>query len=511
MDQAGGMVKLATRICDEHLLLLDAGSAAIPAVAREIGWLPPGGADERCTSEAAVQAVSGLMEVNGRQSGVPQRLAFDAASTCAGVIAAQGVLAARLSTLRGRPVSRIETSVIDAALLILSHHIAYAFSRDDWMLPPDGDGGGPPFRTADDQWIEIEALTTESWHEFWTRIGVTAANLDTAALLFALRYTTARCRLPAALAEAISRWTLDDVSRIAVAAGVALCRVRSPEEVSHDRSMPRVPWKFRDSVAPAVRTSSAAATAADGPLSGVRVVEATSRLQGPLAGLLLRMLGATVVKVEPPGGDVGRMSPPRCGDDGAFFVAYNHRKESIELNLRTDIGRDALRDLIDGADVFLHNWRPGRAEQLGVDADAMLARNPALIWAHASGWGDAAPEALDIATEYLVQAHTGLAASVATQVTVVDTMGGLIACEGILAALLRRERSGRGSRVDTSLLSAAMTLRHGLLTTQRDHRDSLHVPVCTDLRDLEASPFAAASLHTYAGGCLLPRAPWRFG
>ena len=495
--------------------MLEADTPATLGVAWNIDWLPGGSADERCASEAAIQAVSGLMEVHGRQRGIPQRLAFDVASVCGGVLAAQGVLAARVSTLRGAPVSRVATSVLDAALLILTHHIAYATAADDWMVPADGDGGGPPFRTADGQWIEIEALTTESWHAFWTRIGASGVNLDTAALLFVLRYTTARCRLPAQLADAIARRTLDEVVAIAAEAGLPLCGVRSLDEVARDAAMPRVPWAIRPAeTAAAARAAHASArperTGVGSPLAGVRVIEVTSRLQGPLAGLLLRMLGADVVKVEPPGGDPGRMSPPRCGDDGAFFVAYNHGKVPIQLDLRTGIGRDALRDLIDGADVLLHNWRPGRAEQLGVDADAMLARNPALIWAHASGWGGAAPHGLDVATEYLVQAHAAIGAVVATQLTIVDTMGGLIACEGILGALLQRERAGRGSRVDTSLLSAAMTLHHGLLSTQRDHRDALHVQMCSDLRELASSPFAAPSLRKYAGGCLLPGPPWRF-
>ncbi|HEX6539582.1 MAG TPA: CoA transferase [Candidatus Dormibacteraeota bacterium] len=436
------------------------------------------------SSEAAVQAVSGLMEAHGRQHGVPERLGLDVASVCAGVVAAQAALAARLATLRGMRVSRVETSVVEASLLLLAHHITYATCGDDWCLPADGDGAGPPFATLDGSWVEIEALTTESWHEFWTRVGAVDVNLDTSSLLFALRYTTARCHLPAELNNALARLTLEEVTTIADQSGIALRRLRSVEDVTADASLPRVPWSFRRGVGHShgARAPRSAPTI-DAPLAGIRVVEATSRLQGPLAGLLLRMLGADVIKVEPPGGDPGRIAPPRAGDDGAFYVTYNHDKQPVELDLNSASGRETLAELIASADVFLHNWRSSRADQLGLDADTLLARHPSLVWAHASGWGSAASSSADVATEYLVQAHTACGAALhpvdeppfPTLLTIVDTMGGLIACEAILAALVQRELGGSGCRVETSLLSAAMTLQQeGSRTTPRGARPSWH-------------------------------------
>lgn len=508
----GSRPELAGAICADRLRLIDAsvttenaGDPLTPArcvavqaawpdsirVTGEIGWTPGVGSLAASGSEAAVQAVSGLMEAHGRDEGTPRRLGIDVASICAGVIAAQAMLAARFATLRGFRVTRVQTSVLEAALQVMAHHIAYATCGDDWMVPPDADGPGPPFRTADERWIEIEALTMESWHEFWTRLGVVGVNLDTAGLLFVLRYTTARCRLPVALHAAVGRVALDEVRSVAHATGVAVCALGSLHDVAADASLPQAPWNFRPArAAPNALTATDASTARDAstqtrgaasdtarealPLAGVRVVEATSRLQGPLAGLLLQMLGADVVKIEPPGGDTGRISPPSCGDNGAFFMTYNHGKVFVELDLHTDTGRSALQDAIADADVFLHNWRPGRAEELGVGADVMLARHPSLIWAHASGWGDAAP-LTPVATEYLVQARTALGASLRpedeppfpTHLTIVDTMGGLIACEGVLAALVHRMKTGPGCRVDTSLLSAAMTLQSPTLRDMR--------------------------------------------
>jgi CoA:oxalate CoA-transferase len=203
------------------------------------------------------------------------------------------------------------------------------------------------------------------------------------------------------------------------------------------------------------------ATAGHLPLSGLRVLEATTRVQGPLAGLLLQLLGAEVSRVELPGGDPARGFPPFVAGRGAVFLAYNAGKRAVEVDYQTAGGRGLLGDRIAAADVFLHNWRPGRAEELGLGYADLARRSPGLVACHASGWGPGDPDG--VATDYLVQARSGLADGLTpdgeaprpTRLTLVDVAGGLVACEGILAALLLRERTGRGARVDTSLASAA--------------------------------------------------------
>ncbi|HEU0297790.1 MAG TPA: CoA transferase, partial [Longimicrobium sp.] len=123
------------------------------------------------------------------------------------------------------------------------------------------------------------------------------------------------------------------------------------------------------------------------------------------------------------------------------------------------------------ADVFLHNWRSGRAAGLGLHRTALARRNPGLVYAHASGWGTLRREPAPFAGDFLVQAHAACGQGLnpedeppfPSRLTLVDATGGLLACEGILAALYLRERTGRGSRVDTSLLAAAMALQEPVL------------------------------------------------
>jgi crotonobetainyl-CoA:carnitine CoA-transferase CaiB-like acyl-CoA transferase len=308
--------------------------------------------------------------------------------------------------------------------------------------------------------------------------------VDAAWLTFVFRYLTARCALPATFHQATKRCTLAELRRAAEACGVAVCRVRTYAEVLAEVGWPSGPAVERDGLVPRLNApwsicpgtepwdrGHVDAPPVDAPLAGLRVVEVTSRLQGPLATQLLRMLGAEVVKVEPPGGDLGRYASPRAGSLGAAYLAYNRGKRVIEIDYKRADGQAELLDLVASADVFVQNWPSGRAEKLGLDSTDLTSLNPGLVYAHASGWGRHRHEPSAIAGDYLVQAHAGCGdglnpvdePAVPSRLTLVDVTGGLIAAEGILAGLLTRERTGRGCRVDTSLLSAAMTLQADVL------------------------------------------------
>jgi crotonobetainyl-CoA:carnitine CoA-transferase CaiB-like acyl-CoA transferase len=211
------------------------------------------------------------------------------------------------------------------------------------------------------------------------------------------------------------------------------------------------------------------------PLEGVEVVEATTRIQGPLAGLLLQMLGAHVVRVEPPGGDPIRLVPPYAGSDGYFFAAFNHGKDVRELNLSTHSGRLELVDLLSGADAFIHNWAPGKAEQWGLTAANVAAGAPRVTYVETSGWGDEDRNRRMLGTEFLVQALSGLASGLTphgehaapSRALLVDCLGAMVACEGALAGLLRAARSGRGAHVRASLMAGAMALQTHVLDALR--------------------------------------------
>ncbi|HET7232883.1 MAG TPA: CoA transferase [Longimicrobium sp.] len=447
-------------------------------IACTIHWAPPAsGAGPSLRGEAVLQAVSGLMEVHGRDRGSPARLGLDVASCAAGVVAAQGMLAVRLAALRGTPVRAVETSVLQAALLFLSHHLAVATSGDpflersaaDFANRFPGSRPAPPFRTADGHAVEVEAMSPQAWSELWDRLGAPAGEVDEAWRVYVFRYLSGRCLLPPSLHEAAGRHTLAQLRAAARAAEVEVRPVRTYGEVLESpewRGGPPPPWRIAETGGArgrgAVRRPEARA-----PLAGVRVVDLTTRLQGPLASGLLRMLGAEVVRVEPPGGDVGRVGPVRSLH--AAYLAYNRGKEVVELDYTRPEGRARLVELARGADVWLHNWRPGRAERLGLDAAALGRAAPGLVYAHAAGWGDGENGAP--AGDFLVQAHAacphGLTpageAPAPSRLAFVDILGGLVACEGVLAGLCLRERTGRGCRVDTDLFSGALMLQGDVL------------------------------------------------
>jgi CoA:oxalate CoA-transferase len=499
---AGGGA-LPGRICAAHLARLGARVEAgrpgsDPSLAGEVELRPEAGEALRCTlrwapascgaaapgSEPLVQAVSGMMAVHGRDRGRPRRLGLEVASAAAGVIAAQGVLAALIGRERGIPCEQVETSVLQGALVLLSHHLAIATSGDPWLRRTADEAlrhapnsrPGPPFATADGHAVELEALTPHVWEAFWARLGLDAAEAQAAWPTYVFRYLSARCLLPPALHQAAARRTLAEVRAAADAAGAVVRRLRGYPDVlaalgwsegegaeGLERRLDS-PW----SIVPGARrpAASPAPPAPAGPLAGMRVIDVTTRLQGPLAGHLLRVLGAHVVKVERPGGDIGRVAPLRSLHSA--YLAYNRGKEVEEVDYKAPEGRERLAELAAGADVCLHNWRPGRAEKLGLDSADLARRNPGLVYAYASGWG---AESDLIAGDFLVQAHAGCTEGLTpegeppapSRMAYVDIMGGLLACEGILAGLYLRERTGRGCRVDTSLLGAATLLQAHVL------------------------------------------------
>jgi len=477
---------LAVETCARRLA---AFGVVDPSVECDISWYGPAArlGPDRAGSEAAVQALSGLMAVHGRDEGRPCRLGLEAGSVATGLLAAQAVLAAEIGRFRGRSITRVETSVLQGTLLLLSHYLAAATAGGDVVPPSAGTAPGPPFQTADGTWFEIEVFDAEAWKAFWLRLGAPAEELGRAWTAFRARYYRGTCRLSPGLHVASRAHTVAEAVAAAEAFGVSLCRVRTYAEVLHDpgpsAGEPSIARNL-DGCGPAGPGAAREATtepdpAPEGlPLEGLRVVEATSRMQGPLAGLLCQMLGAEVVRIEPPGGDVGRMVPPFAGDTGSFFSCFNRGKHAVEVDLATPNGRGALAGLVGDADVFLHNWRPGKAAEWGLDSDDLAPRNPALVYVQASGWGGRPEDRHLIGTDFLLQAFTGAGNGlcpvgeppVPTRVLLADFMGALVTCEGILGGLYRREQCGRGGRVETSLLQGAMAVQshvlHGVGTRQ---------------------------------------------
>lgn len=202
------------------------------------------------------------------------------------------------------------------------------------------------------------------------------------------------------------------------------------------------------------------------PLAGLRVIELTSIYSGPLAGLLLAELGADVVKIESQKKpDLIRHAGGKPYGVSPVFYALNRGKRFVSLDATTDAGRAVLLELIDSADVFLHNIRPGKPEAIGLGYAALAARNPRLIYAAISGLGQDGPDAEQRVYDFVVQARVGMVdyqrdpatgrASLISQV-VVDKSSGMAVVQAILAALYARERTGRGQRIDVPMLGVGL-------------------------------------------------------
>ena len=199
-----------------------------------------------------------------------------------------------------------------------------------------------------------------------------------------------------------------------------------------------------------------------GPLAGLTVLELTSTFLGPYCAVLMAQMGARVVKVEPPAGDIIRGVGDENGSGlGPAFLNFNRGKESVVLDLTTPAGREALDLLVDEADVVLHNMRPRAAARLGIDAGTVLARNPRVVHCAAVGYGSAGPYRDEPAYDDVVQGVSGLAAVqggtgepqyVRTQV--VDKTVGVMALAAILAALHERSVSGRGQAVEVPMFES---------------------------------------------------------
>jgi crotonobetainyl-CoA:carnitine CoA-transferase CaiB-like acyl-CoA transferase len=198
------------------------------------------------------------------------------------------------------------------------------------------------------------------------------------------------------------------------------------------------------------------------PLDGLLVVALEQAVAAPFATRQLADLGARVIKVERAGaGDFARGYDTSVLGQASYFVWLNRGKESVELDVKSPGGREALAALLARADVFVQNLAPGAAERLGVGADGLLARHPRLICCSVSGYGPDGPYAGKKAYDLLVQCEAGLLSVTGTPdapckagISVADIAAGMYAYSGVLAALYERERTGRGSSFEVSLLDA---------------------------------------------------------
>ena len=211
------------------------------------------------------------------------------------------------------------------------------------------------------------------------------------------------------------------------------------------------------------------------PLDGLIILDLTHVLAGPYASMTLADLGARVIKVERPGsGDDTRAFPPFKDSESAYFATINHGKESIALDLKNVDDRLVFEELLSRSDVVLENYRPGVMERLGYGWEDLHTKYPKLIYGAVSGFGHSGPDSQRPAYDMVVQARGGVMSitgerdrePVRVGASIGDIAAGMFLAQGILAALLHRQQTGVGQKVDIAMLDCQLAmLEHAIALT----------------------------------------------
>jgi len=200
-----------------------------------------------------------------------------------------------------------------------------------------------------------------------------------------------------------------------------------------------------------------------GALDGVKILDLSSALAGPYCTMMLADMGAEVIKVEPPEGDVSRSwGPPFIEGESSYFLSINRNKKSIVINLKSEKGKEIVLKLAEKCDVFVENFRPGVAKRLGVDYETVKKVNPKIIYCSISGFGQEGPYRDYPAFDQILQGMGGLMSitgepgrpPVKVGIPITDIAAGMFAAYGIVCALFYREKTGKGQYVDVSMLDS---------------------------------------------------------
>ncbi len=230
-------------------------------------------------------------------------------------------------------------------------------------------------------------------------------------------------------------------------------------------------------------------------LQGLKVIDASQFNAGPIVSLYLAGYGAEVIKVERPGGEDSRAIGPYKNGESSYFMSLNRGKRSITLDLKKPEGVEVFKKLCREADVLVENLLPGVMDRLGVGWEALRADNPRLVYAAVSGFGQSGKNAKRPAFDSLLQAAGGLISvtgpaggdPVRVGVSIVDVTSGLYLLSGILTALLSRERTGEGARVDASMMGATVNIMENPVSR---HAFTGQVPEPEGLSHPVVSPFS---------------------
>ncbi len=204
-----------------------------------------------------------------------------------------------------------------------------------------------------------------------------------------------------------------------------------------------------------------------GPLKGIRVLDLTRILAGPYATMILRDLGAEVIKIEQPEvGDEARDFGPFKNDFSLYFMSVNRGKKSVTLNLKTPRGKELFLELVKGSDILVENFRPGTMEKLGLDYESLKEHHPSLLYAACSGFGQTGPYAMRGAYDMIIQGMGGIISitgepdrpPVRVGTSIGDITSALFTAIGILSALRHRDQTGEGQLIDVGMLDCQVAI-----------------------------------------------------
>lgn len=202
-------------------------------------------------------------------------------------------------------------------------------------------------------------------------------------------------------------------------------------------------------------------------LSNIKILDLSRVLAGPYCTMILGDLGAEVVKVEAPGGsdETRKWGPPFQQDVSAYYLSANRNKKSITVDLKTKEGIDLIKELVKNSDVIINNFKTGTMERLGLQYETLAALNPGIVYCSITGFGETGPNKDMPGYDFIIQAMSGLMSITGDEksgpqklgIAITDVLTGLYACIGIQAALLERNKSGKGQKLDTSLYDTAVS------------------------------------------------------
>lgn len=206
-------------------------------------------------------------------------------------------------------------------------------------------------------------------------------------------------------------------------------------------------------------------------LDGIRILDLTRNIAGPVSTMLAAEMGADVIKVEPPGGDEMRNWPPFVEGESVYFVSCNRGKRSIALDLKSQYGKDVFFSLLARSDVVVENYRPGTLERMGLGWDDVKAAHPKLVWVSVTGYGRTGPRATAPAYDTMMQAYVGImgitgdkgGGPVRGGGSPIDIATSYLAFSAIISGVLAVAKTGRGILLDTSLMESGFGFMHSYL------------------------------------------------